>query len=327
MCLINLILKSWDVFFCEGKGHASLFDCDKLKNSSLTARCRFVMSYRLCWRCLERGHIAANCPNNKIKACDKYLHCEIACSCDYRGKKFISGAISVNRSFHSTCGERKGVRLPILPIKIHTPRGERRIYALIDTGSEESLISRKLYREMDLQGLPLQVLLVTADGKRNLISTIDTKFKIGPIDKKEIKFDISSALVLDQMPSIDHSYPIADNLNSFKNLTDLIQNNKFPNLFDSDLHVIVGIREAGLINYEKIRKPCNPGEPFAARCKIGWTVFGPAPHLKNKPLTRCNFIRLSDEILEKKVDVLFHESFAERPHDRFMAHRLMTNCS
>ena len=61
--------------FCEGKGHASLFDCEKLKNSNLIARCRFVMSYRLCWHCLERGHIASNCPNNIIKTCDKYLHC------------------------------------------------------------------------------------------------------------------------------------------------------------------------------------------------------------------------------------------------------------
>ena len=159
------------------RGNASLFDCEKFKNSILTARCHFVMSYRLCWHCLERGPIAANRPNNKIKACDKYLHCEIACSCDYRGKKFISGAISVNRSFHSTCGERKGVLLPILPIKMYTPRGKRRVYALIDMGSEESLISRKLYREMNLHRVPLQVLLVTvtADGKRNLIiSTIDT---------------------------------------------------------------------------------------------------------------------------------------------------------
>ena len=138
---------------------------------------------------------------------------------------------------------------------------------------------------MNLQVVPLQVLLVTADGKRNLISTIDTKFKIGPIDKKETKFNISSALVLEQMPSIDQNCPIAANLSSFKNVTDLIQNNKFPNLFDSDLHVIVGIREAELINFEKIRKPFHHNEPFVAWCKSGWTVFEPDPHLRNKPLT------------------------------------------
>ena len=89
------------------------------------------------------GKGSVKCPNNKIKACDKFLHCEITCSCDYRGKKFISGAISVNQSFHSTYGERKGARLPILLIKMYTPRVEKRVYALIDTGSEETLISKK----------------------------------------------------------------------------------------------------------------------------------------------------------------------------------------
>ena len=138
--------------------------------------------------------------------------------------------------------ERGGVVCQYCPIKIYAPRGERRIYALIDTGLEETSISKKLYREMNLQGVPLQVLLVTADGKRNLISTIDTKLKIGPIDKKETKFNISSALVLEQMPSIDQNCPIAANLSSFKNVTDLIQNNKFPNLLDSNLHVIIGVR-------------------------------------------------------------------------------------
>ena len=61
---------------------------------------------------------------------------------------------------------------------------------------------------MNLQGIPLQVLLITADGKQILISTIDTKFKVGPIDNKGVKFDINSALDLDQMPSIDQNCPL-----------------------------------------------------------------------------------------------------------------------
>ena len=88
----------------------------------MTARCRFVISYQLCWRYLKRGHIAGKCPDKKINVCDKYLHCEIACPCDYKGKKFVSGTVSVNRSFHSICRERKRGRLPILPKKNYTPR-------------------------------------------------------------------------------------------------------------------------------------------------------------------------------------------------------------
>ena len=98
-----------------------LLDCEEIKNAGMTARCRFVTSYRLCWRCLERGHVVLQCPNKQIKGCNKYLHCEIACPCDYRGKKMIVGAVLVNRAFHSVSGERKGVHLPIFPVKIYTP--------------------------------------------------------------------------------------------------------------------------------------------------------------------------------------------------------------
>ena len=63
-------------------------------------------------------------------------------------------------------------------------------------GSEETLISKRLYRKLNMKGIPLEVLLVTADGKRNLISSINTNFKVGPIDNKEVRFEINSDLVL-----------------------------------------------------------------------------------------------------------------------------------
>ena len=77
-------------------------------------------------------------------------------------------------------------------------------------------------------------------------------------------------------------------------MTDLIKSNKFPNLYDSELHVIIGIREAEIINFEKTRKPLNCDEPFASKCKIGWTAFGPDPYLKNKPINHINFVRISE---------------------------------
>ena len=101
----------------------------------------------------------------------------------------------------------------------------------------------------------------------------------------------------------------------FKNASDLIKIIKFPNLPDSELRIITGLREANLINFEKIRKPSKYNEPFAAKCKLGWTIFGPDPYLKSKPMTRCKVVCFSDEILDKKVDLLLHESFVERPHD------------
>ena len=70
------------------------------------------------------------------------------------------------------------------------------------------MISKRLYHKLNLKGIPLQELVVTADGKRNLIFSINTNFKIGPIGNNEARFEINSALVLDQMPSIDKNCPI-----------------------------------------------------------------------------------------------------------------------
>ena len=75
---------------------------------------------------------------------------------------------------------------------------------------------------------------------------------------------------MDNLPSIDKNYPISNNLYFiFLNAEDLIKGNKFPNLPDSNMHIIIGIREASLINFEKIRKPSNINEPFVGHCKLG----------------------------------------------------------
>ena len=103
------------------------------------------------------------------------------------------------------------MHLHIVPIEIYTTQTQKRVYTFIDTESEETLISKKLYNKLNLKGIPLSVLLVTADGKRNLISSIDTNFKIGLIDNNDARFEISSALVLDQMPSIERDCPTASN--------------------------------------------------------------------------------------------------------------------
>ena len=103
------------------------------------------------------------------------------------------------------------------------------------------------------------------------------------------------------MPSIEKNFPTASNLGCFEHTSDLVRKNKFPCLIDENLHLIIGVREANLINYDKVRTPVSSDQPFLAHCKIGWTAFGPDPGLRSRPLTRCNLVRCTDELLEKKL--------------------------
>ena len=67
---------------------------------------------------------------------------------------------------------------------------------------------------------------------------------------------------MDNLPSIDQNFPTYNNLCSFTNTADLLRNDKFPKLADTNLHLIIGVCQAELINFEKLRKPANFGEPF-----------------------------------------------------------------
>ena len=62
----NSTSKKTGYSFCGDKGHVSLFNCGGFKNANMTARCHFVVSHRLCWRCLEEGHVARGYPDKKI---------------------------------------------------------------------------------------------------------------------------------------------------------------------------------------------------------------------------------------------------------------------
>ena len=101
---------------------------------------------------------------------------------------------------------KSGVRLPILPVRVCSLKGNKLVYSLVDSGSEESLISRSLFEKLKLCGIPLELLLITANGYRNLISTFDTSFKVGPVDSR-VKFDISQALVMDDLLCISNNFP------------------------------------------------------------------------------------------------------------------------
>ena len=87
------------------------------------------------------------------------------------------------------------------------------VYCLLQFGSEECLISKELFNGLNLEGDPLQVLLIKADDERSLISTYST--------------NIADALVLDKLPDLKGNYPTSRNLKFFDNGSDLIKQNKF----------------------------------------------------------------------------------------------------
>ena len=72
--------------------------------------------------------------------------------------------------------------MPIIPVRVSTCYGNKIVYALIDSGSQELLVSKKLFNDLRMTGPDLQVCLVTADGEKKLVNSKNVDLQIGPID-------------------------------------------------------------------------------------------------------------------------------------------------
>ena len=57
-------------------------------------------------------------------------------------------------------------------------------------------------------------------------------------------------------------------------------------------------------------------EPYLSHCFLGWCAYGCDRLLNCKLVSPSSVVRVSNEILDKKLDALLSEQFAERLHDQ-----------
>ena len=79
-------------------------------------------------------------------------HSNLVCLCKFDGKKVISSAAKVCNLNTKSPSVGCNARMPILPVRVSTPNGNKIVYALIDSGSQESLVSKKLCSELKING-------------------------------------------------------------------------------------------------------------------------------------------------------------------------------
>jgi len=175
---------------------------------------------------------------------------------------------------------------------------------MLDSGSEETLLSREVTNFLDLSGVDTNVTVVTADGRHSPLNTVKVNINVGPLNRAN-RFTISDALVMENLPSIGPNFPSAENLSGHDHLLDLIEH--FPVLLDKRLHMIIGAKETFISHYSRVRQ-APPGKPWAAKTKLGWVVYGPDKSLDKNETSGINFVRTTNEMLDRKLDTTFEES-------------------
>ena len=299
---------------------------------SLTDRMHVVTQARACYVCLTAGHIARNCGLRRkcpVDGCDRYhhqlLHGAAAPASSVPGAGSEMAQLSSVRPHGSmasvtrvgtqtTAGadgspaaDRAHLMLQVVPLTVHGPNGNRKVNALLDLGSQISLVTENLAGQLGLTG-PVQPLRIATVDHTTARPSRRVKFSVQPMESEE-SFEVVDAQTT---PTLNISGQ-AVNWPSEKL--------KWPHLADLGLleatsegvEVLLGADVFGLIVPREVREGPS-GSPSAVRTRLGWIATGRLPALYRDDTRLVHHIRApDDDVLHNQVEQFWTtESFGTK---------------
>ena len=135
-------------WLCKQKHH--LMDCPQFKDKSVEDRIDFARKEKLCKNCFSKGHTTKDCI------------CKLKCRANSSGKKHHTllhrqdqrqVSISSSISHKKTNLPKTTIFLQLLPVKVSNGSQTVEVNALLDTGSDTTIITSKLADELQIKGV------------------------------------------------------------------------------------------------------------------------------------------------------------------------------
>lgn len=273
---------------CE-EGHP-LFKCPKFKELSIEKRADVIKEKSLCLRCLEPGHRGSTCERTKSCGTDGctgkhhyLLHGapRIYPKSNHRTTKTngtaqsqTTDASSNSPTFSgSTAASRsgKGTLLPIVPVFLKSHGVQVRALALLDNGSEVTLLTEATARRLKLSGPEEATRIATVNGTESPKLSMRVSFQVASIDQGAV-FDVEGALTVKTLNLSQQNVDLERLKTKWPHLSDIpLQETTIENV-----SVIIGMDHPALLTTYDVRfDPARQRAPRAILTPFGWCVIGP----------------------------------------------------
>ena len=250
-------LKCW---MCK-KQHR-LMECKEFLDASYDSKIEFVKQNKLCWNCLSKGHETKNCISTfrcRKNLCQKkhhtLLHPEIP---------DVENPVSSNNVQYKTSPK---TFLQIIPVIVTNGVKSVKTSALLDNGSESTLISKRLSDELNLAGDPKNVTLSNVMCMKSKFESKLVDFKIhSKFHSNEI--DITKAWVVENLTMT----PQRIDMKVLQNQHNYLKDVEIEECIH-EVNLLIGADHPLIHLYTEIRSG-NNNEPVALKTKLGWVLMG-----------------------------------------------------
>ena len=256
---------------------------------------QFSETEKLCFNCLSNTHM--------INTCKFKRHCQVD-NCQKRHHTLLHSEemlvpnspdqidSNINNIF-----ERKTLSQTYLQIVLVTLTNSRRdmevhTNALLDTGSDTTLIRKDIADKLKLNGIRRTMNMSNAVTNTRMISSQIVNFIITSQTNKCDCFNIDDAHVMNKL-NIRHNKIDEIVMSKYEHLHDI----SLPKPNIGDITVLIGSDHPELLLHGEFKKG-KPRDPVAVKRKLGWMLMGGKRQLGNR--SQCNY--LSEDNISESLE-------------------------
>ena len=297
---------------CGSTHYHHLKDCRQFKTVPVEKRSEIVKGCNACFRCLGRDHLGREC--TRTQRCDQL-------NCDGVHHPLLHGAPRMypkrekakTAEFSGSIVTRsvgKRTLLPIVPIILRANGKEIRLFAVLDSGSEISVLKKRVASLLELKGRVERIVTKTINGESK------------PTDRQIVEFDITSLDGLYTFNIVD--VHVADTFQLNKKSIDLASLiKKWPHLahvpihsvLDEDVAILIGQDHPAAIEIFETRKdPFHQRAPRAYLTAFGWCIAGPTGRINGK-VRECLHLSVTDDRCDTMLQQFIEfDTFGTKPN-------------
>ncbi|KAM9802571.1 uncharacterized protein ACBT44_014811 isoform 3-T4 [Syngnathus typhle] len=278
--------------FCDNDKH-TLNNCTNFKILSATQKSNWVQDNNRCWRC-GREHRSAECDLKMgCKTCNR-RHLLVLHEVNERSpvktskaeKKSDQAKPNESKPSAAPTSEQvlfigkppQGPRVLLKISKVILRFGDQALetYAVLDDGSERTLLLQPAAQHLGIEGQPEVLPLRTVRQELQMLHGAAVSFTISPASSPAMVFNIQRAFTAPALGLGQHTYPVKALQSKYRHLKQL----PIPSFTDIAPLLLIGSDHPHLVT------PVEPvifgpsGAPVAVRTRLGWTLQGPTHNLK-----------------------------------------------
>ncbi len=280
--------------YCDNASHF-LNGCPNFKELTKEQKEAWIRKNNRCWRC-GRNHHASRCTLKALcKTCNR-KHLLILHDLNERAvntsaetePKENSCLVSTTKGIlyaDRSVGSRR-VLLKVSKVIIENGDASMETYAVLDDGSERTILLHAAAQQLNLEGQPEDLILRTVRQDQQVLHGAAVSFTVSPVSHPHKKYLIQHAFTAERLGLAEHTYPVASLQKRYRHLAGLplqqIEKVQPVLLIGSDCpHLITPVEPVRL---------GPPGGPAAVKTRLGWTLQGPTHEVRREINThQCFF--------------------------------------